>query len=110
MKSYLGDAAEEGVHALRMRYVDLVCGTRRQKPHICPSDGMVDVSDSKSDVERRAGSSPALGTRSASQRPWCWITKGKFSKVVRNTCDKIFLALPPGIARQKQSDKSDKNV
>lgn len=34
------DAADKGVHALEMRYVDLVCGTRRQKPHIWPSDGI----------------------------------------------------------------------
>ena len=33
-----------------------------KKPHICPSDEMVDLSDSKSDASRRAGSSPALGT------------------------------------------------
>ena len=34
----------------------------KSKTAICPSDEMVDLSDSKSDAERRAGSSPALGT------------------------------------------------
>ena len=40
------------------------------------------------------GSSPTRGTRSASHTRWYWIAKGKFSRVVRTACDKIFLALP----------------
>jgi hypothetical protein len=31
--------------------------------YICPSGGMVDTRDLKSLAERRAGSSPALGTK-----------------------------------------------
>lgn len=39
-KNITSDAADKGVHALKMRYVDLVCGTRRQKPHTWGYDGI----------------------------------------------------------------------
>ena len=42
------DAADKGVHALEMRYVDLVCGTRRQKPPYGLVMELVYLPDSKS--------------------------------------------------------------
>ena len=51
-----------GVRNPRNAYVDLVCGARRQKPHIWGIVGMVDEEVSNTFAGRRAGSSPVSPT------------------------------------------------
>ena len=64
------DAADKGVHALEMRFRLKFCGASKKPPYGRVME-LADVPDSKSGVERRAGSSPALGTSNLGSRQNC---------------------------------------